>query len=147
MVDLLNELKTVQSQLKDCITFSHNNHHEKVIELYKKRIMLLHQSFVKIDPSKSTTHSKENEDKPSGIDEHIQKLTQTVEILQEALPVISKLEKKSSESGLIEISVLAYDMHIFLIQILERSIIYQKSLNKLLYILLTLFLHLIYNGF
>ena len=116
----MNELKLVQDQLRACITNSHNKHHEKVIELYKKRIMLLYQSFVKIDPSKSTTHSKEDDEKPAGIDEHIQKLAQTAEILQEALPVISKLEKKSSESGLIEVSVLAFDMHIFLIQILER---------------------------
>ena len=155
VVDLINELNQVITDLKQIeenITETPNDKNEnKAIELYKKRLMLLHQSFSKFENLESninsTTHSKEEAEKIPGIDSHIENLGQIKIVLEEQLPNIKKLENKVSKSGQLEISVLSFDMHILLLKILERSIRYQKSLSKLLYILCSLFIHLTYNGF
>lgn len=73
---------------------SQNSNHQKVVELYKKRLMLFYQSFIKIESGGSTTHSKDEEKEP-GIDEHITKLHQLFEILNEHLPQLKKLESKA----------------------------------------------------
>ena len=150
IVDLINELTDISNQLQVEINESHNTVYEKVVELYKKKLMLWYQLFAKSDSKNenpgSTTHSKD-EEKELGIDDHIEKLQSIFEILDSSLPSLLKLESKAAESGLILVSMLSFDFHIFLVRIIERCVLYQKSLSKLLYVILSVFIHLTYNGF
>lgn len=149
VVDLLNKLNRISQRIENCPRQNTDEVNEKVIELYKKRLMLLYQSFSKFEhPTESTSNSKDGDkEKEPGMDEHIARLQVISTTLSENLEHLRKLENTACKSGSVEVSVLAYDAHIFLLKMIERSIRYQKSMCKLLYIILSLFIHLTYNGF
>ena len=109
---------------------------------------MLYQEFTQLENPASTIQNKEEEEVTEpGIDAHMVQLTAIHNIFNKYLPKLQKYEAIASKSGCIEISILALDTHILTIKIVERTLRYQKSMCKMLHVLLTLFIHLTYNGF
>ncbi|CAI2366578.1 unnamed protein product [Moneuplotes crassus] len=143
VVDLLNELSQLEIDLKTLCETSENIKDEKVFEAYEKYTKLLYQELTKID---KTDPEKAEKGQAEGVDKHVNELSYILETLS-IYQKLSKYEKIIAQSGSIHLSILTMDTHILLIKTVERLLRYQKSLAKLLYILLTLFLNLTYNGF